>query len=155
MRSLSKRATYLENLDIFDAVLSAPMMVYTCPLLDDGHDVIYAKGGQTQVMPWMETDDIASTLDRLGGQQGMGGSGGSGTRWWENGSIVVLEYHGGCVVLVDRTVRAGVPRTEIAALIMAGEIGRCGGLRLTKPRTLRAVRRDEDVCVAEGVVCGE
>ena len=105
-------------------------------------------------MSRVETDDIAGTLDRLGGQQGMGGSGGSGARRWENGSIVVLEHHGGRVVLVDRTVRAGVPRAEIAALIIAGEIGRCGGLCLTKPRTACTVRRDKDVCVGEGVVCG-
>ena len=145
--------TCLEDLDIFDAVLSAPMMVYTCPLSNDGYDVVYAEGGQTEVVPWMETDDVASTLDRLGGQQGVGGSRGSRSRWWEDGSVVILEHHGGFVVLVDRPVCTGVSWAEIAVLVIPGEIGRCGGLCLSKPRTLCAVWRDEDVCVGERVVC--
>lgn len=128
------------------------MLVYTCPLLDDGHDVAHAEGGQTEVVPWVKTDDVATTLDRLRGQQGMRGSGGSGSRWWENGSVVVLKHHGGLVVLVDRSVCAGVPRAEIAALVIRREIGRCRGLCLTQPRTLCAVWRDEDVCVGERVV---
>lgn len=129
-------------------------MVYACPLLDDGHDIVQGERGQTEVMPWMETDDVAPTLDRLGGQQGMGSSRGSRSRWREHGSVVVLEHHGGLVVLVDRSVRAGIPRAEIAVPVILGEIGRCGGLCLTQPRTLCAVWRDENVCVGEGVVCG-
>lgn len=123
--------TCLKNLDIFDAVLSAPLMVHTCPLVDDGHDVVQTEGGQTQVMSWMETDDIATTLDRLGSQQWMGGSRGSRSWWWEHGGIIVLEHHGGFVVLVDRSVRAGVPGAKITVLVILREIGQCGGLCLT------------------------
>lgn len=130
------------------------MVVYACPLLDDGHDVVYAEGRQTEVVSWMETDNVATTLNRFCGQQGMGGSGCSRSRRWENGGVVVLEHHGCLVVLVDGSVCAGIPRAEIAVLVILGEIGRRGRLCLTEPRTLRAMGRDEDVCVGEGVVWG-
>lgn len=146
--------TCLEDLDICNTVLSAPAVVYVCPFCDDGQDVVQAEGRQTQIMPRVETHDIAAALDRLGGQQGMGGSRSGGSRWWQNRSVIVLEYHGGLVVLVDRSVRADIPRAEITVLVILGQIGRCGGLCLAQPRALRTVWRDEDVCVGEGIVCG-
>ena len=127
-------------------------MVYARPLFDDGYDVVDAERRETEIVPWMETDDVTSTLDRLRGQQGMGSRRGSGSGWWENGGVVVLKHHGGLVVLVDRTVRASVPRAEIAILVILGEIRWCGGLCLAQPRTLIAVRGDEDVNIGEGVV---
>ena len=57
----------------------------------------------------MEAHDVAATLDGLGGEQGVGVSGGSGSRWCKDCGIVVLEYHGRHVILVDGSVSARIP----------------------------------------------
>ena len=48
---------------------------------------------QTRVVSRMEAHDVAATLDGLGGKQGVGGSGGSESRWykdWFSNTMVAL-----------------------------------------------------------------
>ena len=65
---------------------------------------------QTQVVSRMEAHDVATALDRLCCKQGVGGSGGSESRWCKDcGVLVVLKYHNCLVVLVDGSVGAHSP----------------------------------------------
>jgi hypothetical protein len=99
---------HLENLDVFDTILRAPAVIYTGPFFDDLHDIVYFECWQTEVMPRMETYDVASTLDRFRCQQGMECRRRNGSWGRENGSIIVLECHGGLIIIINCPIRASV-----------------------------------------------
>lgn len=102
-------------------------------------------------MAGMEAEDVASTLNRLGGEERVR----SGRCSWagrrKNGSIVVLKDHSVLVGVILLTTGTSVSGTEIALWVILWEIGLLGRLCLTEPWPLCAMGRDENVLAGEGI----
>lgn len=71
---------YLEDLDVFDALLGTTLLVDGAPLFNNTLDVGLLEPCESQIMAGMEAKDVATTLHRLSRKQWMRGRRGRGAR---------------------------------------------------------------------------
>lgn len=70
----------------------------------------------------MEAYNVAPTLNWLGGQEWVCSLRRDGSRGWKNGTVIVLEHHGGSVYFVHLATCAGIPRAQITCRIVLREV---------------------------------
>ena len=143
----------LKDLDVFDTILSTSESINANPFVDNSVDVFYRKPCKSQIMSWMEDQDVASPMNGIADQEGMGGHGCNGNGWRQHCSIIVHERKGVLKRWVPLAARPRISWAKIAFWIVSNGAGRLGRFRLAKPRTLITMGRNKDVLVGEGVVC--
>lgn len=69
---------YLEDLYVFDTLLSTALLVYGSPFFNNAHDVGLLKPCESEIMAGMEAEDVTTALYGLSGKERMRSRGGNG-----------------------------------------------------------------------------
>lgn len=142
---------YLEDLYVFDPLLSTAGLVDGAPLFDNALNVGLLEPCQSEIMAGVEAKNVTTALHRLGREQWVGSRRSRRSRRGKNSSVIVLEDH--CVVILGIGLAAGacVAGTEVAPGVILGRVGLLRRLGLAEPWPLGAVRGDKDVLARERV----
>ena len=133
--------------------LRSTSVIQADPFLYDPGYLIRGKTSQRKIMTAIEDEDIAPSLDSLGGQKGM-------HRWWgrrdrtrQYGGKVIFKREELVVVRIFQSSCTRVSGTQVESWIMMREIGDFWRLNLAQPRSFDTMGRNEYVLVCERVHC--
>lgn len=143
----------LKDLDVFYTILCTSELIDADPFVDDSVDVFYREPCKSQIMSWMEYQDITSPVYGIADQEGMRRQRCNGNGWRKHCCIIVHKRKCVFIKWVLLAARPCVSWTKVAFWIVLNGAGRLGRFSLAKPGTLITMRRNKDVLVGKGIVC--
>jgi len=145
------RAAVFKNLHMLDEGLSGKLSVLRSPRLHHGLDLRNGHARKRQAVVRMEAEHTAYPALLLCTQQPRSGRG-RHRRIRQQSGIVVIECEYRCVIGIPVPPSAFIPGAEIAFRVVMERSGSFRLPRLSLPRTLCPVRRDEHPVATQRVV---
>src|SRR5580765_585211 len=144
-------AAVFEDLHMLDPGARPQIVELIDPQIDHGPEFAQAHARDGEVVARRKTSDAADSALRTGDQQIVVVDP-YFLRVGEERGVIIVEGEGAGVLRIARTASAGIPRTQIAVWVEMGRILEWGLFYLSLPGPLRAMGRDDDPLLGQGIV---